>query len=61
MPEYEVSEFGVITRFKVVEALVESYAGHMPRDAARQRLALLNATPELRTSVLDWFDLRWPE
>lgn len=61
MPKYEASEFGVITRFKVVEALIESYAGHMPRDAARQRLALLNATPEFRASVLNWFDMRWPK
>lgn len=50
-----------IMRFRVVEALMESYAENMPRDAARQRLALLNATPEFRAIVLAWFDLRWPE
>lgn len=61
MTEPELSEFTFLMRFRVVEALMESYAEAMPRDAARQRLALLNATPEFRASVLDWFDLRWPE
>ena len=57
----EESEFVILSRFKIVEALLEEWCAAMPRDAGRQRLALANVSPEIRAAALAWFDLRWPE
>lgn len=49
-------------RLKTMEALMECYAKTMPREAARQRVALLPAwSAASRAEILDWFDMRWPE
>lgn len=53
--------FGIMMRFRVLEAFLGEWSQALSREEARKRLGLVAASPDVKAAALAWFDLRWPE